>query len=637
MELRTSNCETKTFVSVVVATIMGAMLPLIAQDVLIRNGDFQTKDDGWNLTSGYSIEQGSGRNGTVALAYSNENPELPYAQPKQEVRLEPGKVYRFSAWIRTQDIAPKVGAGASVSIECQNADGKTIKWNWTTGLKGTKGWTKIEGRTRPIPKDAKYCFVSVFCSPGSTGKAWFDDVEVAPYESTPVGDMCSSVYRNVASTGRVEVSVSIAVPKRCSLKDVEASFIRHTATNGKVETPVKITKRDEAVFSFDAESMPLGKSEIEFVMKECSGGELGRTKMMFTRVEKMPKRKVWIDGFGRTIVKGKPFFPLGMYTSGKNMREEYVKGPFNCVMPYSMPDKNAMDFYHTNGVKVIYTLKDIYYGISHAPKHIKTAADELKFITKKVKMFKNHPAMLAWYLNDELSIAMKKRLTERRNLLETLDPHHPTWIVVYQIENLREYTPTFDVIGTDPYPVPNESLSMVTDWTRKTVKAYHKKRPVWQVPQAFDWGPKKKGRMPTAEEMRQMSWQCIAAGANGLIYYSYGTIIKKNSATPFEKAWADVCTAASEIKRYIPVMLSVEPVPEVSNVPPELSVRIWRKDGELYLLVVNAQNASTSTELKLSEKFSSVSTEFGAIGVLKEGNSVALSLKADEVTMLRLR
>ena len=74
-----------------------------------------------------------------------------------------------------------------------------------------------------------------------------------------------------------------------------------------------------------------------------------------------------------------------------------MKGPFNCVMPYSMPDKEAMDFYHTNGVKVIYTLKDVYHGASRLFRNtIKTDEDERKFIAKKVKMFKNYPALLAW-------------------------------------------------------------------------------------------------------------------------------------------------------------------------------------------------------------------------------------------------
>ena len=611
---------------------------LWGQEILISNGDFQTGSESWTLTPGYSIEKGSGCNGTVALAYSNSDPEFPYAQPKQEVKLEPGKVYRFSAWMRTENLVPKRGVGASVCVEFQDAEGKTLKWNWTAGLSGTKDWQRIEGMTRLVPAEAKKCFVSVFCSPGSTGKAWFDDVEVTPHEPAPVGDMCSSHYRNTAATGIVDVSVAIAVPRKNRIEDMEAEYFRKTLSGDTVSVPVEISKRDEASFGIDAETMPMGKSEIEFVMKERGGKELGRSKMTFNRVNKMTKRKVWIDVHGRTIVNGKPFFPLGMFTGGKNRRDDYVKGPFNCVMPYSMPDREVMDFYHTNGVKVIYTLKDVYHGACRMfRKTIKTDEDERRFISNKVRMFKNHPALLAWYVNDELSIALKKRLTARRDLLEELDAGHPTWAVVYQIENLREYMPTCDIIGTDPYPIPNRPLSMVTDWTRKTVDAYYGKRPVWQVPQAYDPGAAKGGRMPTAEEMRQMSWQCVAAGANGIVYYSFGTIAKTNNATPFEKAWSDVCAAASEIKKYIPVLLSVEPTPSVTGAPAAWSARMWRKNGDVYLLVSNAQNVDASAELELSENFSSVSAEFGSPCYLKNAKTLAVSLKADEVAMYRIR
>ena len=612
-------------------------LPILAAASPVGNGDFEMGTEGWSLPPGYAVVKGGGRNGTTALAYANSDPALPYAQPRQEVRLKPGEVYRFSAWMRTEDVTPKVGVGASVCIECQDEAGKTLKWNWTSGLKGTKGWTRIEGRTRPIPAKTKRCFVSVFCSPGSVGKAWFDDVEVAPYEPPPVGDMCSSRYRNVASAGRVDIGVAIAAPERFALGDLKASFSCAAVDGGKREMPVMLQRRDEASISIDVETLPMGMSEIGFAMHAPDGRELGRASMHFTRTASMPARKVCIDSHGRTLVDGKPFFPLGMFTGGRNRREEYVKGPFNCVMPYAMPDLETMDFFNTNGVMVIYSLKDVYFGTSRAPKNIRTAADERSVVEDRVRRFKEHPALLAWYLNDELPIALKGRLAARRDLLEELDPEHPTWIVVYQIENLREYMPTFDVIGTDPYPVPEHPLSMVTDWTRRTVAAFGGRRPVWQVPQAFDWGPAKKGRMPTAEEMRRMSWQCIAAGANGLVYYSFGAIAGRNVVTPFEKAWADVCAAAAEVRRYIPVMLSVESTPVVKGVPTDWGVRLWRKDGDVYMLAVNAQDTASSTVLELSEDFTNVTAEFGPPAERGGKGKVTVSLGGNEPAMYRMR
>jgi hypothetical protein len=57
----------------------------------------------------------------------------------------------------------------------------------------------------------------------------------------------------------------------------------------------------------------------------------------------------------------------------------------------------------------------------------------------------------------------------------------------------------------------------------------------------------------------------------------------------------------------------------------------------VYLLVVNAQNVESSAKLKLSERFSSVVSEFGTSAVLKEADTLSVSLKADEVAMYRLK
>ena len=151
--------------SLVTVFVLGLCGTIVAKEPIVINGDFEKGTDSWALTPGYSVVKGEGRSFTTALVYENRDPDFPYAQPKQEVKLEVGKVYRFSAWIRTENIMPQQGAGASICLESQDGDGKTLKWYWTTGMKGSGDWKKIEGVSRPIPKDAKRCYVSVFCSP----------------------------------------------------------------------------------------------------------------------------------------------------------------------------------------------------------------------------------------------------------------------------------------------------------------------------------------------------------------------------------------------------------------------------------------------------------------------------------------
>ena len=627
------------------AFVIAAVSSVVHADVVGENLDFERGGAGWNLPPAYSVKKGAGMNGTAALVYENSDPNLPYAFPSCKIHLKSGQIYRFSAWIRTEGLKSAKGGGAKLGIERSDANGRHLGGTYSKELKDNADWTRIEGVTGVISEMTASISFIPYCTPGCVGKAYFDDIEIVPYEKPAVGHMFSSAYRNTAADGSVEFVVGLAVPEKFRPEELKVEFSYERQDGSRKTLPAQEFARDLARCAVDVAEMKSGVSIVAFRLKAPDGSVLGSAKLSFNRVAKMPERRVWIDGHRRTIVDGKPFFPLGMYTGNASRREEYVKGPFNCVMPYEAPDAGGMDFYWTNGVRVIYSVKDVYAGASHAPVSVTSEAAADSYVQAKVDAFKNHPGLLAWYVNDELvGDGWYGALTHRRDYLEQADPDHPTWAVVYQLQFLRELSPTFDIIGTDPYPVPDKPLSMVTDWTRRTDRAYFALRPMWQVPQAFDWGgyrPECPGspqnRMPTVDEMRSMSWQCIASGANGLVYYSYTAIQKQTHGFPFAKAWADICKVGEEVRRYIPVLLSVEPAPEVTGAPSKWGVRMWRKDGAAWLLVVNAQDKADSAALTLGEDFARVAAEFGAAAEKTGPRTLKISLAPNEPALYVIR
>jgi len=298
--------------------------------------------------------------------------------------------------------------------------------------------------------------------------------------------------------------------------------------------------------------------------------------------------------------------------------EVYAKGPFNCLMPYGSPTTNQMDACHRRGLKVIYSIKDFYSDTRWAPAGMKTEADETAEIRRRVALHRNHPALIAWYINDEMPLTMVDRLAARQRLMEELDPDHPTWVVLYQYDQVDAYMQTFDVIGTDPYPIPDKPAGTALTWTRATRDGSYASRALWQVPQVFDWGAYRKGeeraktRAPTLAEMRAMAWQCVAAGANGLIFYSFFDLFKMAERDPFEKRWAEVCAMADEIRRYFPVILSVEPAPaQTCEGPAAVETRVWRVGKDVYVLAVNGASEPATAALSLAGDFKAVSAEFG--------------------------
>ena len=100
---------------------------LLATANMILNPGFENlTDDGkaadWKAPSKtYSYVKGEGRDGSTALKFSVKKKD-PYTFPTQDVKVEPGKRYRFSAWVRTKDVNGK-GAGATISVGSVAADG----------------------------------------------------------------------------------------------------------------------------------------------------------------------------------------------------------------------------------------------------------------------------------------------------------------------------------------------------------------------------------------------------------------------------------------------------------------------------------------------------------------------------------
>ena len=315
-------------------------------------------------------------------------------------------------------------------------------------------------------------------------------------------------------------------------------------------------------------------------------------------------RSVWIDSKHRARVNGKPFFPLGVYGGiGEKDIGRFKRGPFNTIIAYGAPNRDALDRAAANGIKVISGVNHVFAKAKERPKGVETAKDESDWLERYVASVKDHPALLAWYAADELPVTQLPELVARRDLLEKLDPDHPVWCVYNNTALMRHYLPSFDVAGADPYPIhEGGAISGTARWTRETVQGCGGLRAAWMVPQIFAWGHyNRKGGVPTLEEIRNQTWQCIAEGANGIIYFKYGDLkCNHDTGRTFEDRWADVTNVAWEVKRHVPILLSETPAPVVSGTSNTLCARAFMANGQMYLLVVNASREKQKANLQFS-------------------------------------
>ena len=516
----------------------------------------------------YQLDDQVAHTGKRSLRYTNADPAR-YVLCSQPIALQAGRLYELSVWVKTKGLTGD-DTGATICLEWSDKDGKWIGGAYPAGLKGDTDWTLVKGIGGRVPAEATSCSVTVYCRKGLVGTAWFDDVSVQRAFSDPLAMvMTSPNYRGwLPATGPGAVSFKAWL----DLTDLERKMSDLALVASLVDGDQKVlathtfpvTSTEPTVSLALPATLPRGPYEARLALVDKTTGAVLSTKSdRVVKPASEPNPRSYIDAYNRLIVDGKPFLPLGCYWSASDFKDDLVKvyadSAFNCLMPYGEMSAEQMDLAQRSGLKVLFSIKDSYFGSTWCPPAIKSIADERTYIEGFVKQFRDHPALLGWYLNDELGLDLLDRLTAHQRFVEELDPNHPTWVVLYQFNQVRQYATTFDAIGCDPYPIPNPPV-MAATWTRTTREEVAASRPVWMVPQIMSWkcyDPKGNGRTPTFDEMRSMAWQCLCEGATGLVFYSFFDI-RRDPDTPFDVQWDRVKRVAAEIKQWSPVLLSID-------------------------------------------------------------------------------
>ena len=155
---------------------------------------------------------------------------------------------------------------------------------------------------------------------------------------------------------------------------------------------------------------------------------------------------------------------------------------------------------------------------------------------------------------------------------------------------------------------------------QETRRAMYDSVPVWHVPQAFNWAwdtyrsKSKLHRYPTAEELVSMTWQPIAAGANGLIYYAFHRICMATKGPERDECLRLAAAAAAEVKAKMPILLS-EPGPAIISAPEGMVCRTWRTaDGKVALLAANTTRRAVAGTVALADGTPPLAVELPPLG-----------------------
>jgi hypothetical protein len=313
---------------------------------------------------------------------------------------------------------------------------------------------------------------------------------------------------------------------------------------------------------------------------------------------------------GGLIVNKLPFFPFGFYCYSPVYpslpEEEVVKG-FNMISPYqkisneTLNERKAyMDRCAELGMKVHYNLLSVSGGGGVGSKiEGLSDGDKRERLISEIKTFRDHPALLGWYISDEPNgtSVTPEQLEEIYKIVKENDPWHPVSIVfMVPFLTAKKYSDALDIVMADPYPIPDRPVTVPGEVADQLRKEFRGKRPFWIVPQAFGGG-ELWSREPTIQEIRSMTWQSIINGATGIQYFVRQGLnyFPKSSAM-----WSECGRMSMEVAELTPWLLSDEETIPVESFSKNVLVSSRLHNSQLIIMAVNKINEPISTSFRVT-------------------------------------
>ncbi len=368
------------------------------------------------------------------------------------------------------------------------------------------------------------------------------------------------------------------------------------------------------------DQLPMGRSEIVASLYR-GDNQIATDRCELLRAEPR-EHVVAVDNRGRgLIVDGLPFVPASFYTvyPGAPVDEEAPLG-FNLIAPYLPGDieqRRAMredlrQFLDRCAAVGLYVHLDI-----RSAATLPDSEEKWAWVQEEVKAFRDHPALLCWYLADEpeLGSASPEACAEAYRRIKEWDPYHPITMVFCNSAAAANYADGMDVVMTDPYPLPHGSVTAVRDFCTRIRSDISDTLPLWVVPQAFGGGEWWR-REPSRQEERVMTYLALVHGAKGIQPFIRRPPIG-NPTSP--DLWSECRRLALEISQLAPALASGEETPDVTCSATPVDVAAFKERGAMTVLAVNVENRPLPIDLALDATFD------GTAEVLFENRAVEVS------------
>ncbi len=430
------------------------------------------------------------------------------------------------------------------------------------------------------------------------------DVAYNPLTLTLVKPGYRDAIYSTESVNELVFDVRAAVPgNELETLRLLANFVPNTGAQDAPLARLDQPAAAEVTMRLAIPPLPDGDYRLEVRLVDSSGTERYRADK---RIRKLPRvEHEWrIDEHNVLLHNGEPVLPFGWFSMPAEKMAEpghaYV-GMQSYGSHWLSDERLKEELDKVAAAKTVVVL----YPYPN-PRMLEAAAwgqplgdDEAEALQARVRVMKEHPGILAWYMADEpeLRPALPERCRAIYELVAEEDPFHPCIMLNDTIAGISKYVDGGDILMPDPYPcfikggLAAQPIEKTGQFIRAAVDAGKGRKAVWVTPQAFNYGDygRQNQRGPNFVELRNQLYQSVIYGAKGFLWYThshtqnYPDIGLGMPWLSFEVADLKEAILAEPAEN---VTITVE-----SDVPEHLHVSARRVNGELFVFAV-----STATE-----------------------------------------
>ncbi len=618
---------------------------------VLTNGDFENDENssnggpwGWNPYKSDTWEgnikttyiKDFGHNSSRSARISNvEQGDNPYTL--QQAPIIPGATYQLSAWIYIEE---DTTGYASVKIEFYSDKPKAEGGHYSEGRMGQykttgKQWIQIL-HTFTAPPEATS--IKILPRVYGLGTFWLDDVMLCNTEK-PSGVSVTTdevfYYSDHTAPG-----VATAALNTVAYPEIAGAAVDFRLTKDGVVLAEKLgvpTIGGTASFTYDVAL--LTEKQAEYKIEVSAAGHTNEWKIY------KYDRPTYLSADGVYTKNGKTINPIFAYRYGSG---EYEVGAQNgiVVAQLGMPTdregdaliaylRDALDKAEAAGVMCMVALY----------RNMKPAGNDANIATTEIVVpaLKDHPALFAWMVMDETFNHIPNPYEDLRKsyiAIRNADPNHPVF-VAEATDKMAEAGRYVDILCIDPYPGNHDAPeTFPAQRVEMAVKAVKGRKPVYSLLQAILW----QEYFPTGDEMRNMLYQSLIAGASSVGYFKFRDSVDKADLNETE-LWPYITEFAQNEQQDAFDAFVYDKYPIFSNYRTnDFWAVSFVKEGTLHMVILNRKDTAQTVSVPLTSvngkatigEFTAVCAHGGMGEAIKGNGTLTVNLVPSGVALYKI-